>query len=166
MRELEEEQQKLSETLSELLLDIEEHAGQLPDVEELDNLHNTALDFVDQLRASGAAEAMHSAQSALVEFNGTRAHQEATRAADILERFVSKCEGMGGSCENGLLSFRPSLGSCLGDTARQMLANMGFGAGREQAWGPAPVVAIPRGEAGCPTWDFPEGCREWSALRG
>ncbi len=128
MRELEEEQRTLRKELSDLLDDIEDHVSQLPEDAEFDRLRETATEFVEAVRASSAADAMSAAETALAEFAGTRGYEQATRAAEILERFVSQCDGMGEACQ-GCLAFHPSLGNCLGNTAQQLLAEAGFGSG-------------------------------------
>lgn len=128
MRELEEEQRKNREELESLLNDIEEHASRLPDDDpKLKELAESAREFVEAVRGSGANQAMTDAESGLAEFSGTRGHGEGKRAADILERFLSRCQGMGeqgeGACNS--LKFKPGEG-CLGDTLSQMLADAGF----------------------------------------
>ncbi len=129
MRELEAEQAQLGEELDRLLNDIEDHVKILPDEEEYDTLRDTAMAFVSAVRASGAAQAMGTAETALNEQQGSKAHEEAARAADILERLIKKCRAMGGECENCLLAFQPSLGECLGSTAQQLLGQAGLGVG-------------------------------------
>lgn len=131
MRELEEEQQQLRNELRELLDDIEAHAAQLPDDPLLDQLRQTAQEFAEAVRHCGASEAMMDAETGLAEFSGTRGHAGAKEAADLLEKFISQCHGMGGQCQNctGPPKFSPSLSQCLSQTMQQMLANMGFGTG-------------------------------------
>ncbi len=128
MRELEEEQRKNREDLDALLNDIEEHASRLPDDDQkLKELADSSREFVEAVRGSGANQAMTDAESGLAEFSGTRGHGEAKHAADILEKFLSRCQGMGeqseGACNS--LKFKPGEG-CLGDTLSQMLADAGF----------------------------------------
>ncbi|MBC7815349.1 MAG: hypothetical protein IAG10_00455 [Planctomycetaceae bacterium] len=128
MRELEDEQRKNREDLDALLNDIEEHASRLPDDDpKLKELAESAREFVEAVRGSGANQAMSDAESGLAEFSGTRGHGEAKHAADILEKFLSRCQGMGeqseGACNS--LKFKPGEG-CLGDTLSQMLADAGF----------------------------------------
>ncbi len=128
MRELEEEQRKNREDLDALLNDIEEHASRLPDDDpKLKELAESAREFVEAVRGSGANQAMSDAESGLAEFSGTRGHREAKNAADILEKFLSRCQGMGQQCEGACegLKFKPGEG-CLGDTLSQMLADAGF----------------------------------------
>ncbi len=129
MHEMEAEQMRLGDELDRLLRDIEEHVRLLPDQEEFDKLRDTATEFVAAVRESDAADAMDAAKTALNEQQGTEAQAQATRAADILERFIKKCQGIGEGCENCLLAFQPSLGDCLGSTAQQLLAQAGFGSG-------------------------------------
>ncbi len=127
MRDLEEEQRQLREQLGELLDDIEDHIQQVPDEPEFDKLRETARKFVDDLRQSGAAEAMAAAEAGLAEFSGTRGHQKAQQAADILEKFLKQCQGGGmAECAGGCLIFQPKLGGCLGNTVAQLLAQMGM----------------------------------------
>jgi hypothetical protein len=131
MRDLEQEQGEIREELAALLDDIESHVERLPDEFEFDQLRQTALKFVDGVRASGALEAMSEAETALAEFSGTRAHEKAQEAAEILQKFLKVCQGGGGMGGAGgvCLGFQPSLAACLGDTLGQLLAEMGFGRG-------------------------------------
>lgn len=128
MRDLEQEQSKLHAELGSLLDDLENHAEQLPEDPELDKLRETAREFVEAVRTSGASEAMAEAEAALTEFAGTEAHRKAQEAAEILKRFLKMCEGMSGQCQ-GCLVFQPSLSSCLGNTIAQLLGEMGLGTG-------------------------------------
>lgn len=134
MRELEEEQRKVREDLSELLSAIETHVERLPDDPQLDQLRETALDFVDAVRGSGVSDVMSDAEGALVEFEGTRAHEKAVEAADILESFLGKCEGMGKACK-GCLAFNPGLSKGLGNTIEQLLAEAGLKMGSGSGFG-------------------------------
>jgi len=129
MRELEEEQRQLQEALNMLMDDIVEHAKMLPEREELEQLRETALDFVAAVRSSGAQGAMNEAQSALAEYSGTVGHAKATEAADILEGLLPQCQGGMGECAGQCLKFSPSMGNCLSQTLDQLLRNMGFGSG-------------------------------------
>lgn len=129
MRDLEDEQRQLRESLAALLDDIEDHVMQLPDDERLDELHDSALEFVEAVRASEAADAMLAAEQALLDFSGTRGHAGAKKAADILESFIGKCEGIGQAAGRCLPRFQPSLGNCLSQTIDQLLADAGFGMG-------------------------------------
>jgi hypothetical protein len=131
MRDLEHEQRTVRTELDALLGDIEDHATRLPDRPELKKLRETALKFAKDVRGSGAAEALSASEAALADFAGTRAHDKAKEAAEILNRFVKRCQGEGGmegEC-HGALVFQPTLSQCLGNTIAQMLAEMGFGAG-------------------------------------
>jgi hypothetical protein len=128
MRDLEQEQRQIRESLGTLLDDIEDHVKKLPEEPQFEKLRETAVQFVKDVRGSGAAAAMAEAEAALAEFVGTRAHQKAKEAADILAKFVKQCDGMG-NCAGGCLVFLPSLGNCLGNTAAQLLAAMGMGTG-------------------------------------
>ena len=122
MRDLEEEQRRLHERLNKLLDDIEQKALELPEEGELHTLRLSALDFVAKVRESKAADEMSAAADGLSEFSGTRGHEHARKAADILAEFVETCDALGG-VGRGCLKFQPSLSS----TAMQMLAEMGFG---------------------------------------
>jgi hypothetical protein len=128
IRDLEQEQGKVREELSQLLDDIEDHVTKLPDDRRLDTLRETATKFVADVRASGASEAMAEAEGALAEMAGTRAYEKAKQAADILASFIHRCQGMAGDCQGGL-AFQPTLGASLGNTLGQLLAEMGMGTG-------------------------------------
>jgi hypothetical protein len=127
MRELEDEQRQNREALDRLLDEIEEHISQLPEGEEYDELIQSARDFLESVRSSGASEAMIEAETGLSEFSGTRGHTGAKEAADLLEKLLSKCEGMGaGGAASACLRFQPGLGDALGQTLAQLLADAGL----------------------------------------
>lgn len=128
MRELEDQQRKVRTELLELLDDIEEHAGVLPDQPEYRKLRSTADAFVAAVRASPAAQLMSGAETALAEFSGTAAAEQSAKAADVLESFISKCEGMGGEGK-ACLAFNPSWSQSLGNTVDQLLAEAGLNNG-------------------------------------
>lgn len=128
MRELEAEQRKNREDLDQLLDQIEAHAKQVPDDDpKLKELAESAQEFVESVRASGANQAMSDAETGLAEFSGKRGHGQATEAADILEKFISCCqsgaEAEGEACKN--MKFSPGEGS-LGDTLNQLLSDAGM----------------------------------------
>jgi hypothetical protein len=127
MRELEEEQRQIQESLNKLLDDIIEHAKMLPEKAELEKLRETALDFAYAVQQSGAHGAMGDAMSALAEYSGSHAYAKAVLAAEILEQFLSKCEGMGECASECALGFSPSLGGSMSQTLSQLLRNMGMG---------------------------------------
>ncbi len=128
MRDLEQEQRQIRDELSTLLDDIEDHVTQLPEDPKFDRLRKTAAKFAKDVRASGALEAMAEAENALAEFSGTRGHQKAQEAAEILKKFLEMCEGGGGmgGCGIECLIFQPTLSKCLGNTVAQLLAEMGL----------------------------------------
>lgn len=143
MRDLEEEQRTVRQELGELLDDIEDHIQQVPDEPEFDKLRQTARQFVDDVRASGASEAMVEAETGLAEFSGTRGYENAKKAADILEKFLKQCQGGGGMADaaGACLVFQPGLGKCLGNTVAQLLAAMGMMPGA----GPGPGMGVGAG---------------------
>lgn len=129
MRELQDEQQQLREALRKLADDIRDHASKLPDDPKLQQLRETASDFVAKLDASGAADHMQKAEQALQEFAGTRASIGANDAARALDSLIAKCKGMGEEGEQ-CLAFQPKLSEGLGDSLQQLLDSAGMGAGR------------------------------------
>lgn len=139
MRELEIEQSHVRDDLDRLLGDIETHASRLPeDDSRLQKLAESARKFVTDVRASGADRAMSEAEAGLAEFSGLRGHAGAKKAADILEKFISRCQSTGQECEGTCegLQFGPHE-DCLGETLKQLLADAGFdpGAGMGQGSG-------------------------------
>jgi hypothetical protein len=129
MRDLEHEQGKIRQELDALLGDIEDHATRLPDRPELQKLRETAQQFVKDVRDSGAADALAGSEAALADFAGSEAHKKAKEAAEILNRFIKRCQGegdMAAEC-HGALIFQPKLCQCLGDSVAQLLAEMGLG---------------------------------------
>lgn len=138
MRDLESEQQHVRDELHKLLDDIESHVAKLPDDKRLDQLRDTATEFTEAVRACGASEAMSEATGALAEFAGTKAQAEALQAADLLEKFISRCKGMqnagnqaGGMC----LKFRPGMSECMSKTISQLLAGAGMKPGSSPGMG-------------------------------
>lgn len=127
MRELEDEQRLLQESLDALLKDIEMHAKFLPDIPELEELRAEALEFVEALRESGAEEAMSEARTALAEYSGSRGYKKAKEAAEILESFLRQCNGMG-QCASNALGFRPGMPGGMSNTLQQLLRDLGMGA--------------------------------------
>jgi hypothetical protein len=131
MRDLQGEQTQLREALLRLLDDIADHIDQLPDDPQVDKLRETATKFVKDVRASGADDAMTDAETALADFQGTKAFDSATKAAEIMAKFISRCQGEG-SMESeclGCLAFQPKLSECLGNSIGQLLAELGLGSG-------------------------------------
>jgi hypothetical protein len=131
MRDLEYEQRQIRTALDDLLGDIEDHATRLPEVPELEKLRATALGFAKKVRASGASPAMLAAENALSEFAGTRAYTSAKEAAEILEKFLKRCQaedGIAAQCR-GAIVFQPMLAQGMGNTLSQLLAAMGLGSG-------------------------------------
>lgn len=133
--ELETEQQRWRQELDRLLDDIQTHADQLADDPELEKLRQTAEQFVEDVRASDAMSQMASAQQHLLASDLDRARDAAADAAEILESFLSQCEGMAGqACENCEAAFRPGMGGPqLGDSLQQMLNMMGMRPGTSGA---------------------------------
>jgi hypothetical protein len=122
MRDLEDEQRKIRADLEALLAEIEEHLAGLPEDAEFNELRESAGDFLEALRESGASEAMLEAENGLAEFSGTRGHAAALEAADILEKFLAKAGPMGQQGAGGALrGFRPQLGDAMARTLQQML---------------------------------------------
>jgi hypothetical protein len=128
MRDLEKEQADLKENLRNLVEDIQKHADELPDDPKLAELKQTAQDFAKGVQDSVAAEEMANAEMGLSEFSGSRGHSGAKNAADTLEKFLSKCESMGGE-GMACLKFSPGLAAGMGNTVQQLLDAAGLSPG-------------------------------------
>lgn len=129
MRDLEDEQKKNHAELEALLGQIEEHLAGLPEDAEFNELRQSAQEFVEALRESGATEAMLESENGLAEFSGTRGHAGALEAAEILEKFLAKAGQMGQEgAGNAMRGFRPQLGDAMNRTLQQMA---GRGKGRK-----------------------------------
>jgi hypothetical protein len=128
MRDLGDEQKQVREDLRQLLEDIDNHVQQLPEDKKLDDLRNTAGKFADDVRASEAAPEMNNAETALAEFAGTRAGENSKNAADILEKFIGRCNGMGDQA-SACLKFQPKLASGMGNSVQELLESMSLGTG-------------------------------------
>ena len=125
MRELEEEQHRLRTQLTDLLDKIDEDISELPDDPELDDLRNTAQEFVDAVRASEADTMMADGESALSKSDGREGAAWAEDAATTLEQFLSQCNSMGQAGNSSCLKFSPSLGSSMAKTLDQLVPGMG-----------------------------------------
>ncbi|HJT34809.1 MAG TPA: hypothetical protein VJ783_22470 [Pirellulales bacterium] len=140
MRDLEDEQRDLRDRLERLLDEIEDRAAQVPDQPDFEDLVATARDFAAAVRASDAAAEMQKGENGLAEFSGSQAHVGAKKAADILEQFISRCQGMGEQGENACrgLKFAPNEslpGDCMANTLAQLLADAGFKQGNGPGMG-------------------------------
>lgn len=126
--ELESEQQQLKQELNQLLDEIEHQANQLPEDPELDSLKQTALEFANAVRSSDAMRTMAQTQQELLADHFEEAETAATKAAEILESFLSKCNSMGKEAgQQCKASFRPSAGNQgFGNSLEQMLSMMGM----------------------------------------
>jgi predicted nuclease with TOPRIM domain len=134
LRDLEQEQRQLREELRDLLQDVDDHVQALPSDPKLDGLRQAAEAFAKAVRESDAAQQMNASETSLSEFKGGDAAARAKQAADTLEKFLSKCKGMGeqaGEC----LRFQPKLSEGLGDTVEQLLQMEGLGNGSKPGKG-------------------------------
>jgi hypothetical protein len=129
MRELEDEQREVREALNRLLDDIEENVKKLPGDQKFDKLRKTASEFAENVRESGAAGSMMEAESGLNDFSGTIGYAKAKEASDTLEKFLSKCNGMGDQACDCDPAFRPGMGNCMRNTIPSLLPGMGSGSG-------------------------------------
>jgi hypothetical protein len=126
MRDLELQQKDIREALARVLDDMETHATKLPDGSPFAELREMVRAFVAAIRTSGASEAMSEAEAGLSEFSGTRGHAGAQKAADILEKFLSKMQKIAGGAKGALGSI-PGLAELLGNTIAQLLGEEGYG---------------------------------------
>jgi len=130
MRDMEAEQYQIREDLRDLLANIEQHVQQLPEKSQYDPLRKTASKFVDEVRESGANEAMSEAETGLASFSGSRGAQGSREAEQILLQFMGRCKGMG-SRGQACMKFSPSLNEGLGNTVEQLLTQSGMNVGNE-----------------------------------
>jgi hypothetical protein len=95
--------------------------------DDLGNLKQSALDFVRDVRDSGALEKMNDAAADLGAFDGATAAGKAQEAADIMKEFIEEANAMGGKAR-GLapLAFAPNLVHPMGATIDQLLAAEGM----------------------------------------
>jgi hypothetical protein len=127
LRERQAEQEHVRKALARLLDDIENHVTALPDDPAVEELRASAAKFVEEVRASGASEAMAEAEAGLAEFSGKRGYEGARTAVELLDAFVGKgslSEGMSGA-GTAFLRFHPMLTKALGRTVEQLLAAAG-----------------------------------------
>ncbi|HEX3998839.1 MAG TPA: hypothetical protein VHX65_09840 [Pirellulales bacterium] len=128
MRDLELQQKDIREALAKLLDDIETHAAKLPDDKQFAELRAAIGAFVAQVRSSGASDAMTEAEAGLAEFSGTRGHAGAQKAADILDKFLSKMQSVSVKAK-AALALMPGLTDLLGNTIEQLLGEAGLSPG-------------------------------------
>ena len=161
--DLRREQQQLQVALSQLLEDIQSHTNQLPDDPQFDKLRQSASEFVKNVRGSQADPTMTSAQEELLGNNPAAASEQATQAADILDSFLSQCNGMGNqACQNCEAGFSPQAGSAgLGDSIQQLLESIGLGQGQS---GRKPGMAAGMGAGG--GYSMPQNSAENIGLYG
>ena len=107
IRELEQEQRQIHESLTKLLEDIEDHSEKLPDRPELAELRRTAKEFVEAVLASGALEAMAAAEASLAEFAPTPAHKKGPRGRRTPRQAHRTLQGHGGFRRRRRWSFSP-----------------------------------------------------------
>ncbi len=129
MRELEEEQHQLRDQLTDLLKRIDENIARLPDTPELDELRDTAQQFLNAVRESGADSMMADAEGALTQFDGAGGWSKAEEAAKTLEQFLSQCNSMGDACKGSCMKFNPGIGSSMASTLEQLSPGMGMQTG-------------------------------------
>lgn len=128
--ELESEQEQLKQQLAQLLDDIEQHANDLPEDAETDNLRTTAKQFTEAVRDSMASEQMTEAQSKMLGDKFKDAQSAAQQAADTLQQFLDDSENMSDqACENCKSGFKPSKAK-MGNSLKQMMEMMGMRPGR------------------------------------
>jgi len=133
MRDLRDEQRELAAELQLILEEIQRRAQALPEDEKLEKLRQTAQQFARAVEESRALPAMGEAAAALEEFQGTQGSARAKEAADVLERFVGRCqagaEGAGQACE---FAFAPARQPSARLTVGQLLQAGGMGTGYGQ----------------------------------
>lgn len=129
VRDLETEQRQVQIALADLLEDISDHVTLLPDTPEVSQLRQTAVQFVQAVRESQADAQMTSAGQALAGFQVTAGWEQATAAADTLERFISKCQSMAQGARECLPRFQPKLSGAMNSTVDQLLASAGLKSG-------------------------------------
>jgi hypothetical protein len=143
MKGMQADQERIRVELAQLLDEIEGRAALLPDTPELAELKESAREFVETVRQSGAADAMTDAEAGLGQMSGKRGYDGAKKAADILEGLLKKEQGESGMGGRGrrALRFCPGLGQRLGKTLEQLLGagqgegdgQSGFGTGSERS---------------------------------
>lgn len=131
MAELEAEQQQLRDGLSNLLTQIEDQAKGLPNDPDFEKLKESAQQFAQAVRSSGAPPAMANAQQELLKDQFKAAAEQAQGAAEELENFISQCNSMGDSaCSSCEMAFSPGRGGLgLGDTMQQLKQMMSMKTG-------------------------------------
>ncbi|MEM7557618.1 MAG: hypothetical protein AAF394_00715 [Planctomycetota bacterium] len=153
--ELEAEQEQLRQSLGQLLDDIGREANNLGDEPDLQKLKTTALEFANDVRDSQAIPEMAAAQESMLIAEYQDAQGQAEHAAEILESFLSKCEGMGkGACKNCQKGFNPG-GGQLGNSIQQMMAMMGMKPSSSMSPGGKPGMGMGWGAGGGMAQRFP-----------
>lgn len=130
MADLADEQEGLREELSRILEDIRAHEMMCPEGEQFAELKQQAREFVEGVEGSGADGEMDEVGISLAEGDGAGAAEHASRAEQILSKFVSKCQAMAGDGQ-ACLCFSPRLASAMSGTIGQLLGmgQMGVGMG-------------------------------------
>jgi hypothetical protein len=125
MRNLESQQQALREDLSDIMEQLEQGIEGLPADPELEQLRQTASDFLQKLRNSEAPQSMSDAQSSLLNQQAKNATDAATEAAEILETMLTQAGEMNKkACENCKAKFAPQANAQTVQDALDQLLNM------------------------------------------
>lgn len=98
--------------------------------DDLEQLQQTAFDFVMKVRNSGAFEQMNESAADLGAFDGAHAAVKAQEAADTLKKFIGQCKANQAKMR-GMFSliFRPSICQSMDATVDQLLSAEGMNPG-------------------------------------
>jgi len=108
MAEMEAEQEELRQQLQDLIQSIQEHAEQLPNDEDNQNMRQSALDFANAMQESQAEPFMRGAQKSLLDSKFEQAAEQAGAAAEALEALMEQGNRMGQEAEqNASKDFKP-----------------------------------------------------------
>jgi hypothetical protein len=164
VQELRDQQRRVQEGLSAMLASLPELLAKVPEEAEFEPLRADVNDFIKTVSDARIEPDMTDAVKALSEPDATTGYVLAQRAADKMDKLISRCQGMpqqGQQC----LRFKPSLQQSFGNTLQQILAAMGMNEGQGgdgygmfsddvAVYGPAVELA---GEQGEPRGDRGEG---------
>ena len=131
MQELAYQQRRIQEQLHAMLGSLPELLAALPEDEQFEPLLKDVNDFIDAVGEAKIEQDLTENASTLANLDGKSGHELALRAAEKMDKLISKCNGLpkeGKMC----LRFQPKVQQAMGNTLEQILGAMGAsGQGQE-----------------------------------
>lgn len=133
VQELTHQEQLIHDALRQMLAELPELLGQVPNEPDYDTLRKDVQSFLQAVAEAKIEQDLADAFGALTQPDTITGHGLAQRAAENMATLVGKCDGMTGEAQQCLTArFQPKLlKPGLGNTLSQILAALGVGQGQE-----------------------------------